>query len=293
MVSSTHEVLVEIVRRRPRLVAELLSGSLGVALPAFDTATLEPAEIVDLAPTEYRADAVVALSGDAGPVQQVVVEVQLRPDGDKRFSWPVYLATLRARSRCPAVLLVVCVDEATAAWARTAIELGHPGLVLAPLVIGPSQVPDDPGLLTGEPEVAVLAALTHGRGRHEILDVFATALAGVETELALLYLRLVMSGLPVAARTHLEDLMTTETFAYQSEFTERLRDEGRNEGRNEGRIAGLVEAKVDDVLRVLRVRGIAVPETARDRIVACSDLDLLDAWHDRAVTAATIDDLGV
>jgi hypothetical protein len=97
-----------------------------------------------------------------------------------------------------------------------------PGLVLTPLVVGPSQVPDDPAPLAGEPEIAVPAALTHGRTRHEMLHVFATALGRVETELALLHLRL-----------------------------------------------------------------------ARERIAACSDLDLLDAWHDRAVTAETVDDLGV
>ncbi|MGQ0776395.1 MAG: hypothetical protein ACT4NY_18545 [Pseudonocardiales bacterium] len=71
---------------------------------------LTAAECTDLVPTECRADAVVVLSDESGPVLAVVVEVQLGRDQDKRWSWPVYLTTLRARLRRPAELLVICPD---------------------------------------------------------------------------------------------------------------------------------------------------------------------------------------
>lgn len=288
MPSSMHEVLVEIFRQRPALAAELLTDALGVELPAFGQARLEPADCVDLAPTEYRADAVVVLSQAARPVRAVVVEVQLRRDDDKLWTWPVYLHTLRARLRCPTLLLVVCVDEATAAWAATRIELGQPGSTLTPLVIGPDRVPvfTDAAPALRAPELAVLSALAHGRDprRSEVLDVLADALAGVETQQALLYLRLVLAALPQAARIYLEELMTIGTYEYQSEFTERLRNEGAAKGR--------AEAKADDVLRVLRARGVEVPDDVRARIVKCADLEQLDAWLDRASTAHSVDDLG-
>lgn len=287
-----HEVLVEIFRQRPALAAELLTDALGVELPAFGRARLEPADCVDLAPTEYRADAVVVLSQAARPVRAVVVEVQLRRDDDKLWTWPVYLHTLRARLRCPTLLLVVCVDEATAAWAATRIELGQPGSTLTPLVIGPDRVPvfTDAAPALRAPELAVLSALAHGRDprRSEVLDVLADALAGVETQQAMLYLRLVLAALPQAARIHLEELMTTGTYEYQSEFTERLRNEGAARGEAKGR----AEAKADDVLRVLRARGVEVPDDVRARIVGCTDLERLDAWLDRASTAHSVDDLG-
>lgn len=287
-----HEVLVEIFRQRPALAAELLTDALGIELPVFGQARLEPADCVDLAPTEYRADAVVVLSQAARPVRAVVVEVQLRRDDDKLWTWPVYLHTLRARLRCPTLLLVVCVDEATAAWAATRIELGQPGSTLTPLVIGPDRVPvfTDAAPALRAPELAVLSALAHGRDprRSEVLDVLADALAGVETQQAVLYLRLVLAALPQAARIHLEELMTTGTYEYQSEFTERLRNEGAARGEAKGR----AEAKADDVLRVLRARGVEVPDDVRARIVGCTDLERLDAWLDRASTAHSVDDLG-
>jgi hypothetical protein len=71
----------------------------------------------------------------------VVVEVQLRPDRRKHLSWPAYLATARARLNCPVMLLVICPESRAAAWARRPISLGHPGLVLTPLVLGPDEVP--------------------------------------------------------------------------------------------------------------------------------------------------------
>jgi hypothetical protein len=93
-------------------------------VPAFERAQLSSSDLTDVTPTEYRADAVVNLDGDNGTVLAVVVEVQLRADPRKRRSWPVYLATVRARLDCPVVLLVVCTAKAVAAWCRTPIPPG-------------------------------------------------------------------------------------------------------------------------------------------------------------------------
>ncbi len=66
--------------------------------------------------TEYRADRVVILQDRNGdPVLGVVVEIQRAIDERKRWSWPVYVAALRAQAKCPVALLVVCLDDETAA----------------------------------------------------------------------------------------------------------------------------------------------------------------------------------
>jgi hypothetical protein len=39
---------------------------------------------------------------------------------------------------------------------------------------------------------------------------------------------------------------------------------------------------------VLRVRGIAISDAARNRILAEKDLACLERWHERAITAASI-----
>jgi hypothetical protein len=145
-----------------------------------------PGEFTDLTPTEYRADAVVVLTAADAPVLAVVVEAQLRKDRDKRWTWPVYLATLRARFRCPTVLLVICVDTATTRWCAGAIELGHPGWVLVPLVVGPDRVPmvTDAEQANRCPELAVLSAMTHGSRPDgtKVLDALLSALAAVDGE---------------------------------------------------------------------------------------------------------------
>lgn len=93
MPSSVHETLVEIFRVRPGLVVTLLGGPLGQVVPRFEQARVEAGELTDVAPTEYRADAVVTLSVGEEPVLGVVIEVQLRRDPDKRWTWPIYLTT--------------------------------------------------------------------------------------------------------------------------------------------------------------------------------------------------------
>ncbi len=293
MPSSLHEALIEIFRQRPSLAAELLAGALGVELPVYELARLESGEFTDLAPTGYRADAVVVLTAAQIPVLAVVVEVQLGRDPDKRWSWPVYLATLRGRLRCPAVLLVVCVDPTTAAWCAVPIELGHPGARLCPLVLGPDRVPmvTDVDQAARVPELAVLSAMAHGAhpDRSSVLDALLGAFAAVDEDRAMLYSDVVLAALPEAAQRYLEALMNMKTYEYQSDFARRHRSQGRAEGEAEGR----AEAKVMAVLAVLDTRGIEVPDDARARITECSDLHQLDTWVRRAVTADSVHDLFV
>jgi hypothetical protein len=204
MLSSLHEVLVEMFRVRPALAAELLSGPLGVAVPAFDRVLLSSAELNAVAPTEYRADAVVTLAAGETPVLAVVVEAQLRRDKQKRRAWPAYVATLHARLGCPVLLLVVCPDPTEAAWCRERIVVGGPGFVLTPVVLGPAQVPvlADAEAARGSPELAVLSALAHGGGPEQVgvLKALLAALDVVDHDRADLYADVVLEALPAAAR---------------------------------------------------------------------------------------------
>ena len=58
--------------------------------------------------------------------------------------------------------------------------------------------------------------------------------------------------------------------------------------REEGRTEGEAAARVRDVLAVLRVRGIAVSDAARERILAERDPARLERWHERAILAASV-----
>jgi hypothetical protein len=283
----------------------MLAGVLGVALPVYQQARLEPPELTDLVPTEYRADAVVTLAdGGDEEVMAVVVEIQLGRDADKHWTWPVYVATLRARLRCPVELLVVCTSAAMAAWCARPIALGVSGSQLTPLVLGPAAVPVviDAAQARAAPELAVLSALAHGGapGGQAVLEALLGALDGVDEQHSFLYLELVHALLPDVARRYLEGLMTThpdETKSSFQQFLERLGEERAAE--RIAAAAGVWEARGEArgearaIVTMLEARGIAVPEEARERIGACTDPAQLDGWVRRAVTAATADDLFV
>jgi len=88
-----------------------------------------------------------------------------------------------------------------------------------------------------------------------------------------------------------EDEVNAEIRAWYEEYQreqQKLRTEARDNGRNEGRNEGRAEEAARAVLTALRVRGIAVPEAARARILAEKDPERLERWHERAIVAASI-----
>ncbi|WP_433057902.1 hypothetical protein [Dactylosporangium sp. CS-033363] len=289
MPSQLHEILIEMFRERPALAAEILGGPLRVTLPKYARAQLSSADLTDIAPTEYRADAVVTLHDSTSQVMGVVVEVQLRKDARKRHSWPAYVGTLRARLGCPIALLVMCPDQAVADWCAAPVTIGPPGSVLTPVALGPRQVPavTDIAAARSMPELAVLSALAHGASEEPraVLEALVNALDAVDQEHANLYTDLVLSTLPAAARKCLEELVTIAGYRFQSEFALRNFAEGEAKGKAEGGVEAL--------LTMLDVRGVEVPETIRAEIANCTDMDQIKTWVRRAATAEKIEDLGI
>jgi hypothetical protein len=127
MPSFDHEILVDLFREDGRLAPELLRRCAGITIE-YTSVEHRSIDLSQVVPTEYRADTVAVLHGRDGRLATgVIVEVQRKADRDKRLTWPVYVAALRAQLACPAVLLVVAPKPAVAAWAHRPIELGHPG----------------------------------------------------------------------------------------------------------------------------------------------------------------------
>ncbi len=63
--------------------------------------------------------------------------------------------------------------------------------------------------------------------------------------------------------------------------------QARQLGRDEGRAEGAARA----LLTVLRVRGIAVPDAARERILAQKDTERLEHWLEKAAVVASVDEV--
>jgi len=273
-----HEILVDLFKNRPSLAAEILVEVLGVSLPPYTEARLASNDLTEIQPAEYRADAVVVLLDRDIPIRVIIVEVQLAVDSRKRLSWPAYVTVSRAIHGCPADLLVVAPDPVLAGWCAEPIEIGVPGFVLRPPVLRRTAVPvvTDPREAARRPELGVLSALAHGETDQgtTIAATVLPAIRGLDDDRARLYYDLVYNSLNEAARRALETIM--KSYEYQSDFAKKYVAQGR------------AEEAARNLLTVLRVRGIAVPDAVREHILAQKEPERLERWLEKAAVAASV-----
>ena len=306
MPSLVHEALVDLFRARPHLAAELLAAVAAISPDIEVQGALLDADLSQVAPTEYHADAVVRLSGP-GLDLLVIIEIQLRLDANKAYVWPGYAGVACTRHRCPVAILVITLDAATARWAAQPIHFG-PGSVLTPIVVGPRQMPVvvDPEIARQNPEIAVLSAMAHGHGPDAARVGVAAAEAArdLDEARARLYLDLVLSSLNPAARTLLEGLMI-ENWQPQSDFFKRLdaaaraagiaaREAGMAEGLEQGLEQGLERGTLRGqralLSRQLQRRFGPLPA----RILAAmeqADAEALGQWAEDLLFADSLDAL--
>ncbi|MFJ8020350.1 hypothetical protein [Streptomyces sp. NPDC096311] len=110
----------------------------------------------------------------------------------------------------------------------------------------------------------------------------ATALATIGGETAQDWAEYTEFGLgDTQSRAFWRHLMTFRPSRFPGSGT--IIEETRTKGRAEGR--------AEDILRILDLRAIDIPEAARERVNACTDLELLSTWLDRALTATTAEEL--
>lgn len=72
------------------------------------------------------------------------------------------------------------------------------------------------------------------------------------------------------------------------ELMETVGQKLREEGRLQGRVEGKIEGRAQSLLELLAARAIAVDEATRQRIMSCTDLDLLALWFSRALHATSL-----
>ncbi len=140
--------------------------------------------------------------------------------------------------------------------------------------------PKIPNQLAIAPPVGVGPRSWKSRVR-SCLRAIDAALA-IEPDKRKLYMDVVLVALKPAVRKQVEEIMI-QNYEYQSDYARRYVQQGREEGMAEGVAQGMAEG----VLRVLKARGLSVPRTVADRILALRDLKALDAWLTRAVTVGT------
>jgi hypothetical protein len=291
-VSLEHQGIIDMFRENPSLAPRLIEKLFHVQLPPHASAKVVESTLDQMIPVEFSADLVLELLNEQGePVLLIVLEMQRAIDHDKEYSWLVYVAIVRAKKRCQAIVLVVAPDEKVAAWAAEKIDLGLGLGIIQPLVLGPAVVPQITDLAEAEKEteLAILSAVAHGNGPNGLAVVTAafTALARLDQEHAAVYFQIIWNVLREPMQRALEALVMerqTQGKVQFPPFMQQIVDRSKTEGRTEGRTEEAARA----VLTALRVRGITVPDSARESILAQKDPERLERWLEKAIVAASV-----
>ncbi|WP_282702861.1 hypothetical protein [Streptomyces sp. CC219B] len=303
MVSPPHEAMHRAFQEYPELFTGVCRA-LGLSFDPPDSVTLLPTDLTEDRPVERRVDTLVRFDSERDGSLLLAVEAQREKDPDKPAAWAYYLSFLYTKYKVPPLLLVVCQDRATAEWAARTVIIGPaqwPALALRPLVVGPHNMPviTDPETARADLALATLAAITHAKERDvdAILKTLSTALRDAPEAVADPIVELVARGLSSNRRAAelWRNLVAVDLSFYKSWLSEEIREEGREkglaEGRAEGRVQGLAQGKAEDILLLLERRGIDVPDADRERVTSCDDLETLGRWFDRAITAASADEV--
>jgi hypothetical protein len=284
-----HEGVIALVRDNPAFAARLLRDLLHVEVPRFDEARLAEAASSDPVPVEYHADAVVVFADVVGdrtePVMGTIFEVQLDRKERKRYTWPFYAVSARARHECPFILTVVTPDPTVARWAGQPIELGNG--IFVPRVIGPQGIPKviDREQAMREPQLAVLSVVAHGDG--DVATAVSIGRAAVNAALTLpdeqqlLYSKLMEAALSSAARKALAMEPHIEKFFSDAHRRSYAEGEAKGEAKGEAR----------SLIMILRQRGLAVTDEQQRQILSCTDVATLDRWMAHVLSVGSVDDL--
>jgi predicted transposase YdaD len=137
--------------------------------------------------------------------------------------------------------------------------------------------------------------LAHGRDARlapALLEAVLNSARGLDTERYSFYVDLALSAVSGKERRALEAMMRSGTYQYQSELVRKLvgqgRQEGRQEGLEQGEQKGRLEGERRALFQVLAARGLKVEGAARRRILACTELSLLERWLSLAVKVQSV-----
>jgi len=284
MPSHPHESFADLLGDAPEDLSDILRAAGQHDGPGFTKLVRVDRDLGQSLPIEYAADGVYRLSdGGDDTILAVILEVQRKPDPDKEWSWPVYLAVTRARERCETMVVVLATNEATANWARSGIALDR-NHTWRPVVIGPSTLPE---VATAEaararPVLAIVWALTHAQKASDAPGVKAVlegvAESGLARTLVTYYTDVILEAASDQVRRLVEALMlrVPENYQIKNPVLRRLVTDAKAEGREEALDAAR-DAALDRVRSVLYARA-----TARSIVLSAEHRDLVSTCRDEA-----------
>lgn len=299
MPSPPHDALIQMISERPELAVEILRDLMGVDVPVTPLIRVEDSTFNTRPSDDFEADLVLVMGPPQSPAHAIVVEIQQDRSKNPR-KLARYAAALWLMLDCDVTVLVICPSRSAAAYYAQPIDTGLTGYRLQAHVLGPDDIPaiTDPHEAAAQPGLAAMAVMVHGRDR-KVVEAFAMALEELCDEHAPKYYEYAYSMAAPEIRRLLEEIMKSTTWPVYSPFAREHYGRGLEDGQAQGKAAGKAEGKAEGraeeaarmVLLLLETRGLDITDDARARITTCTDLDQLETWATRAITAQTFDDL--
>ncbi|WP_156727644.1 hypothetical protein [Streptomyces apocyni] len=287
MVTSAHEGSHRIFQERPEILAPVFA-TLNIPFPGKATVDALTPDVTETRPLERRIDTLLLVGPSDGNDFLLAVEAQGRRDTKKELSWAYYVAYLQSKYTLPVLLLVVCQNRATAKWATGPFSCGTQDWTTQrtyPLVVGPDNLPviTDERTARAKPALAAIAALAHANHAQigAILEALGRALQSMDREAATYFYEFLDINLgDTPARATWRQVMSVASYF-----------PGRGTDRETAYLEGEAKGEAKFVLLALEERGISVTDAVRERILACTEPDVLTRWFRRSLTATAAEDL--
>lgn len=262
MPSVPHEAVAELLRNNPKLGLALIYWTFPI--PRGVQARMGDSNLSTVVPLlkELRGDAVVVLETEEGDWKRVVV---IEPQTSPPKPW---------KRRSLAAYVAVAGD-------------------ITPYVIFGYRTPDpfDPLLSFAKDELVVLACFTKALNLEDpdVLDEVYKCISSLDEQRKSTYIYFVMVAAPEAARRALEEKMAIDPYADPFISSWVSRGEAVGEARGEALGAGRI------LLHILGTRKLVTSDLihrlTEELIHFCTDLELLELWADRALTAVSIEEV--
>jgi len=292
-----YEALIRLIERHPHLPVLLLREVGGVEIPPGGSLSPVYDEWHDRVAVEV-GDYINIFSGPEPNVEYlIIVEVATEISAEKLHQMALAAALLWVGAgRRPVHLLFITPDPG-ASRVSGPVELrgGSVSVVVDPVIVGPSHIPVlcDPKSMAADPLMAAFSAMAHGH-RREVAEAFVKLLDDLPADDATELFGYSVDMAPPEVRRTLEETVMAyvpEHSSWAQNLYRQGKEHGHLGGLAEGLRQGRARGQANSVLSVLRHRGVEVPPERERQIRFCDDLERLDAWLQRALTASHIDDL--
>src|SRR5690625_171792 len=278
----------------PQLLAK---ANLEDLLPAIGTLEVGDPTMLDVMPIEGAADALVVSRGVLK--RFFIAEIQRGKDPQKSKRWLWYGAQAVLREQCDGYIFIIVTQQNLVTWARD-IANNLQNMHTRYLVMDASSFSTDWSAEEVQENVgaALFTLAIHGdQGTHTALSQLVwqeikrlRKQDGFDPHRLDVYTRILVQSAPVAwSQYALEHDME-----YRTWFDEQMyqsKQQGLMLGIEQGIEQGKAGTLHDNILELAALRNLTLSAESKERILACEDIDQLQAWFRVIATAESRVDL--